>query len=348
MIVGRSLLAFAGLGLLMACGKKDASDEGDVTPVVTVETAQVTSAAFTPTIRAVGTVVSSPAGYAELSAPVASRISRVLVTGGEAVQSGQVLIELDATSTRAAASGAAAALIAAQSAYDRASRLAKQGILPRKAVDQAASDLAQANAAAVGARHTYALSTLRSPISGVVTKMNAITGASADPAQVLVAIADPKALQVILQLSPSDAGSVRTGAGVVLAENDAPPGTPVAQGTVIAVGVAIDSATRAVPVRIRVGSSARPLRFGETLTGTISLTGSATALSIPAAALVPDSTGFKVYVVKGGRAYSTQVEIGTRGDSLVQIIKGLIAGQTVVTTGAYGIEDSSKVIVSKR
>src|SRR5665213_3049932 len=170
MIVARSLLAVVGLLPLIACGKKGSSDEAEVTPIVTVETAQVTTAAFTPVVRAVGTVVPSPAGYAELCAPA----------------------------LRATASGADAALTAAQSAYDRASRLAKQGILPRKAVGQAASDLAQANAAAVGARHIYTLSTLRSPISGVVTKMNAVTGATADPAQVLVAIADPKELQVLL------------------------------------------------------------------------------------------------------------------------------------------------------
>jgi membrane fusion protein (multidrug efflux system) len=71
-------------------------------------------------------------------------------------------------------------------------------------------------------------------------------------------------------------------------------------------------------------------------------------MSIPANALVPDSAGFKVYVVKNGVAYATPVEIGTRGDSLVQVTKGLTAGQTVVTTGAYGLEDSSKVIVPKR
>ncbi|MEO9114912.1 MAG: hypothetical protein ABI311_01985, partial [Gemmatimonadaceae bacterium] len=121
-----------------------------------------------------------------------------------------------------------------------------------------------------------------------------------------------------------------------------------ANGVVLTIGAAIDSATRAVPVRVRIVSSTRPLRLGETLTGKIAVTGSTRAVSIPAAALVPDSAGFKVYVVKNGIAYATSVAIGTRGDSLVQITKGLVAGQTVVTTGAYGLEDSSKVIVPKR
>ncbi|MEO7217478.1 MAG: efflux RND transporter periplasmic adaptor subunit [Gemmatimonadaceae bacterium] len=348
MMFCRPMLALTGLLALFACRKKDTADEATGTPIVTVETARVTTASFIPLVRAIGTVVSSPTGYAELSAPVPSRVARVLVTAGQAVRAGDALVELDAAAARATATGADAALAAAQSAYDRASRLAQQGILPRKAVDQATADLAQARATAVGAQRTYRLSTLRSPISGVVTKMNAVTGASADPAQILVAVADPTELQVLLQLSPVDAGAVHRGAAVVLTDNDGPSAKPVARGTVVSVGAAIDSATRAVPIRVRVASSTRPLRLGETLSGKVSLTGSTSAMSIPAAALVPDSTGFKVYVVKAGVAYATPVEIGTRGDSLVQVTKGLTAGQTVVTVGAYGLADSSKIIVPKR
>ncbi|MDQ2890621.1 MAG: efflux RND transporter periplasmic adaptor subunit [Gemmatimonadota bacterium] len=348
----RNTLLVTAVALIgfVACGKKDAGDAADavVTPVVTVETAPVIVASFTPTIRAVGTVVSSPKGYAELSAPAPSRVARVLVTAGQQVRAGDVLIQLDAAALQASASGASAAREAAQRAYDRAVRLAQEGILPRKAVDQASSDLAQANATDVGARRMYALSTLRAPLSGVVTKMNAVTGASVDASQVLVAVADPHALQILLQLSPTDAAGVTPGAVVTLFQNDTPSASTVGNGVVVNVGAAIDSLTRTVPIRVRVVSSTRPLRLGETLAGKVAFAGSTKAISIPATALVPDSAGFKVYVVRGGVAYSTSVEIGTRGDSLVQITRGLAAGQSVVTTGAYGLEDSSKVTVPKR
>lgn len=347
MIDSPRLLALAAALSLAACKKADSDAESEATPVVTVETAQVRTAAFSPMVRAVGTVVSSPSGYAELSAPAPSRITHVLVTSGQNVKAGQALVELDAAALRAAAGGADAALAAAQSAYDRALQLSQEGIVPRKTVDQARSDLAQANAAAVSTRRTYVLSTLRSPISGVITRMNAVTGASADPAQVLVAVADPRALEVMLQLSPADAGALRSGAPVSFSENDTPSSPIIARGTVANVGAAIDSTTRAVPVRVRIASSTRTLRLGETLSGRIAVTGSTNAMSIPSAALVPDSTGFKVYVVRNGVAVATPVEIGTRGDSLVQVTSGLSVGQTVVTTGAYGLEDSSKVTVPK-
>jgi membrane fusion protein (multidrug efflux system) len=117
---------------------------------------------------------------------------------------------------------------------------------------------------------------------------------------------------------------------------------------VLSVGAAIDSTSRAVPVRVHITSSSRPLRLGETLSGRIALARSTDAIAVPAAALVPDSAGFRVYVVRDGTAYATPVEVGARSDSLVQITRGLTAGEIVVTAGAYGLADSSKVTVPGR
>jgi len=38
------------------------------------------------------------------------------------------------------------------------------------------------------------------------------------------------------------------------------------------------------------------------------------------------------------------VTVGARSESLAEILTGLTAGETVVTTGAYGIEDGTKIV----
>ena len=48
-------------------------------------------------------------------------------------------------------------------------------------------------------------------------------------------------------------------------------------------------------------------------------------------------------VGKDGRAHQTQVETGAKTRDVVQITKGLDAGQIVVTTGAYGLPDNTQV-----
>lgn len=334
--------------LTMSCSKGDASD-ADVTPVVSVRTEAVRLAPFAHAIQAIGPVVPTPSGYAELSAPTQSRVRHVYAAVGQPVSAGEALVALDAIQLSSASSSAVAAREAARHAYDRATKLAAAGIIPRKAVDQARADLAQTTAAAVAAEHAYSLSMLRSPISGVVTRMSAITGSTVDPSQVLVAIAKQSALQVLLQLSPSDAAAVRVGAAVQLASGEGRDATIIGSGSVMSVGAAIDSATRSVPVRVRVESTTRPLRLGETVVGRIGVNDASRVAAIPAAALVPDGGDqFRVYVVRNGVAYSTPVTVGMRSDSLVEISRGLSSGEIVVTSGAYGLEDSSRVTVVKR
>lgn len=347
------LVMALALVTMSACKRSGgAGDEGGgeaaAMPTVTVSTATAQLQSFMPAIRAIGVVSPTPGGYAELSAPASARVSRVFVVVGEPVHAGQALVALDAAPLAAAASGASAALDAAQRAYDRAVELSREGIVARKAVDQASADLAQARAAAVAARHTYALSTLRSPIDGVVTRLSAVTGATADPSQVLVAVANPSAIAVVAQLSPDDARDVHPGNAVTLYEKDSPSANPIGTGTVATVGAAIDTATRAVPVRVRPGRTTRPLRIGETITAQIATSGAERGISVPIDALVPDSAGsFHVFVVSGGVARATPVETGARNDSTAQITRGLAAGAVVVTAGAYGIEDSAKVVVRR-
>ena len=65
---------------------------------------------------------------------------------------------------------------------------------------------------------------------------------------------------------------------------------------------------------------------------------------MPAAALVPDGEGFKVFVVDAENiAHEQPVTVGARTDSTVEITEGLKGGERVVTYGAYGVEDSVKV-----
>jgi len=42
------------------------------------------------------------------------------------------------------------------------------------------------------------------------------------------------------------------------------------------------------------------------------------------------------------------VTVGARNASLAEIVEGLSAGETVVTTGAYGIEDGTKIVRAAR
>src|SRR5438874_2483617 len=130
---------------------------------------------------------------------------------------------------------AATALETAQHNFARAARLVQAGILPQKDSDQAASELAQAQVAAVTARRSQQLATLRAPLSGVVTRMSAVLGASVDPTQPLVEIADPGALDVVFSVSPAEAADMRDGDSVSLSAGETARGDPLGTGVVTGV-----------------------------------------------------------------------------------------------------------------
>jgi RND family efflux transporter MFP subunit len=299
---------------------------------------------FTHTISAIGSVVARPGRYAALSAPAPTRIARVHVAAGQRVAAGAPLVEFEGVSFNAAASGAQSALTAAQHNYDRAVRLAGEGIVPRKDVDQAAADLGAARSAAVTARRAQQLSVLRSPVSGVVTRMSAVLGASADAGQILVEVADPSAFDVVLMLGPSEAGAVRPGAPVTITGGEKIGGEPLGAGKVASIGAAVDTASRSVAIRVAVSTPRRPLRLGESVYGEIAADTRPSAVVIPVEALVPEGAGYRVFVVdKSGTAHEREVKIGGRTPTKVEIVEGLNGGEAVVTQGAFGVEDSVKV-----
>ena len=332
--------------LLAACGP-DADDAkaSAAAAVVGVRTAIAAAQPFTETVGAIGTVAARAGHSAALGAPGAARISRVLVSAGQHVSVGDVLVELDQTSFQSAAQSAGAQLTASERAFERATRLAEAGIVPRKDVEQAAAELAKARADAATARRAAQLSLIRAPISGVVTTVNATLGATADPSRPLVEIADPSATDVVLNTTPGDAARIRGGASVALVAGQSAGGESLGSGAVLDVGGTVDSATRSVPVRVRVTTARRVLRIGETVFGEIAIAVRPNAVVIPLDALVPEGDGFKVFVVDAESiAHARPVTVGGRTSTLAEITAGVRAGEKVVTYGAYGVEDSARVV----
>jgi RND family efflux transporter MFP subunit len=342
----RLILTLSAVALSACKGAK--KEEETAKPTVSAATIVVEPQAFTETLGAIGTVVSRAGHSAALSAPSAGRVEKVYVTSGQAVRAGQTLIEMDQAAFQSSLESAQAALAAAQTANDRQQRLAQQGIIPRKDAEQAAAELAKAKAEAIAARRTQELSIIKAPINGVVTRMSATIGAPVDPAQPIVEISDPSALDVLLSVTPTDAGRVHSGAKVTLVAGQSATGEALGVGSVADVAAAVDTTTRSVAVRVQAPTTKRPLRIGETVFGAIVVASHPSAIVVPLAALVPEGEDFKVFVVDANSiAHERDVKVGARTNTSAQITDGLKAGERVVTSGAYGVQDSTKVVAPK-
>lgn len=330
---------------LPGCRERGESEAKGASQVM-VATAPVTAQAFPQIVNVIGTIVPRPGRFASLAAPAPTRVAQIFVAQGQRVAAGDSLIEFERAPFDAAAKSAAAALTSAEHGYARAVRLVQAGILPQKDSDQAAADLAQAEAAAVIARRSQQLATLRAPIAGVVTTMHGVLGEAVDPSQPLVEVADPNALDVVFNVTPGEAAQVRVGDSLRVTASGAAEW--LGTGFVTAVGASVDTATRAVPVRTRIPRPERPLRIGESVSGRIVTAVHQHALTIPLAALVPFGDGYQVFVVDSASvAHARPVTVGARTEALAEIVQGLSAGEVVVTSGAYGVEEGTAITRSQ-
>lgn len=344
----RTVACWAALGALLgvtlgACGRRGSTADSTGS-AMDVRVALVAPQPFSLTVGAIGRVAGRPGHVTTLSALAPSRINRVLVAIGQRVGAGAPLVELDPAPFVTATRAADAALVGAERSFERTRRLVEGGILPRKDLDVATTELERTRADAAAARRLQGLSVLRSPIGGVVTRLGAVLGATADPSQVLVEVADPGALDILFTLGPREAARVRPGAKVTLRDGEGTTSESLGTATVIDVGGIVDSASLGVTIRAQAPATRRPLRLGETVFGDIITTVHPRAIVIPPEALVPDGEGFKVFVVDAtGVAHTRAVTVGGRAENGVEIIAGLAAGERIVIYGAYGIEDSTRI-----
>lgn len=331
--------------LIAACRKDDAAESAtEVPPVVGARTAVVTRRSVRETIDGIGTITTRPDHMAQMSAPAVTRVTKVYVTVGQRVSAGTPLVSFDRVPLDAQAAAAATALTAAQRGLDRAKRLVDAGIAPRKDLDQAANDVARANADAIAAERMQSRATLRAPISGVVTTMAAVLGATVDPAQTLIAVADLSSLDLLMPVPPDAAARVHRGASIDMTARSSGDAEALGTATVADIGGTIDSMARAVVVRAPITHPARQLRIGETVFARIVLAAHENAITVPKESLVPEGEGLKVFVVDDSHiAHSTPVTVGVRDGDVAEITSGLSGGETVVTYGAYGVADSAKV-----
>jgi RND family efflux transporter MFP subunit len=331
-------------GLLLASCSAGNGEGGDATPAVSAGVGRAVVRDYRVTVSGLSTVMARPGGAAKVSAPGESVVTAIRVAAGDVVQAGAPLVELDQTVWREQARHAEAELATAEAARTRAESLVGRGILPAKDLQAAQAAEASARAAAADARRNLDRSVLRSPISGVVTAVNAAVSQPVAAADVLVEVIDLSELDAAVQLTPDAAGLVTAGDSVTLFSGIENPGEPVAAGVVRGVSSQVASPTGTVVVRVALDTPTRPVRVGLSLLARIVVARHEEAVVIPRDAIVPVTDGMEVYVVDdAGVAHATAVVLGASDPDSVEVTSGLSGDEQIVTEGAYGIVDGARV-----
>ena len=192
----------------------------------------------------------------------------------------------------------------------------------------------------------FQYSQIRSPITGVVTDRPLYEGQMATAGTPLMTIMDLSHVVARAYVSPEQASQLHVGDAATIAPGGAQDKIPA---KVTVVSPALDPNSTTVQVWVEAPNPKESLRPGSTVNLTIVARTVKDALVVPSAAVLTGDGGMtSVMVIGAGQlAHQTNVQTGIHQDGEVQITSGLHAGERVVTDGAYGLPDGTKVQISK-
>lgn len=330
----------------------------------TVSTVEVQKLKWQSQFAAVGTL--NPVRGADLSTEVAGLVRNVHFKSGQDVKAGALLVELNADSDIALLHSAEAA--AAQAAIvlkrDQA-QLAVQAVSQAQ-IDADTNDLKAKRAQVEQQAAVVAKKSIRAPFAGRlgITTLNPGQYVNAGDKLVTLQTLDP--IYVDFTLPQQQLAGLAVGQVVNLAVDTFPD--QAFTGKINAISPKVDAATRNVQVEATISNPKQLLLPGMFATVKIDIGGSQEQLTLPSTAVTYNPYGSTVFVVKPAEppkagaagapapaatpsdkpqlvAQQVFIETGpTRGDQIA-IVKGLQAGQMVVSSGQNKLKNGTPVAV---
>jgi len=344
---------FAGAGCRRSGGSADGhGEEGGREPGAIVlpasalaaggiQTAAATMREFRKRISATGELAFHARRLARVSSRAAGRIERVLAFSGDRVGAGQILAELYSPD-----------FLALQAEYLQAAERAKrrsggeddgEAQAARALLEGARSRLLLVGATVAEADALAATGTprpllaVRAPFAGTVIEAAALAGGQVDLGGELFRVADLTVLWANVHVQEKDLAVVKAGAAVEL-RVQAYPGEAF-PGRLLLVGAMLDEGTRALPARVEVANPGGRLRAGMYVDALIAAGGGRTVVAVPEAAVQDDDGRPGVFGEAGrGQYRRREVATGERSAGWVEILRGVAAGETVVTAGSFLLE----------
>ena len=338
---GTVLLILAAAMSLADCGKGDANagPGGRDKKPPTVIVSAVGNFRFTDRIEAVGTAFARES--TTLTSTVTERITRLKFHDGESVREGDVIAELNRTAETADLASASARAKQAQQQFNRINELAKRGFATRAQVESqtAALDAARAQSGLVDAQIGDRI--IRAPFAGVVSLRRISEGATVGAGTEIATISDVATIKLDFGLPELFLSAVALGQPIEARAAAYPD--DVFRGKIEGIDPVVDPVTRSVTVRAILPNDSRRLRPGMLLTVRV-IANARERIAVPELALVAERDRIYVFKVDADNtALKTPVEIGTRQDGMVEIARGLKAGDKVVAEGTVKVRDGGKV-----
>jgi HlyD family secretion protein len=241
-----------------------------------------------------------------------------------------------------------AALVQAQASYESAQNrlMSLQKVSRAATIRQAEGQLSSAKGRYLSAQAQVSYSEIRSPISGVVTDRPLFPGETANSGNTLVTVMDTSALLAKVHLSQTATQRLTVGdeASVIMPGMDDP-----VPAKITLISPALDPGSTTVEVWLRIENGSGKYKSGTPVRASIRGRTVTQAIKVPLSAVLTDPDGSKSVMTVGadGTAHKRAVQLGINDGKDVEVTHGISGSETVIITGAYGLDEGTKVQIGK-
>lgn len=353
-----TLIAAFGLGSLLSLASGCSSPAAAApppaeAPPLAVEVTVATAVAIPRTVTMTGTLVAGR--QAEVAPEVAGKVLEVFVERGDAVEAGAPLLRLDSRTARLTESeaGASAAALLAQAngaklECERAERLFAANAITRAELDRSttgcsasAHSVAAARARVSLAAKAFGDSVVRAPFKGVVAERLAALGDSVAPGRNVVTLVDPSSLRLDLTVPETLTASIVDGRALTFTVG-AYPGREFS-ARVARQSPVLRTRSRDQIVEVTIDDAGGVLKPGMFATAQVAV-GEDRFPGVPASAIIGREPAERVFVVKPDQRVEERVVLsGPRSGAKVALIRGVVAGERIVSAPSAAVKDGVRV-----
>ncbi len=301
------------------------------------------AARIAPAVDEVGAVGTLRADEAVTIRPeIAGRVVEIRFNEGQAVTRGALLVKLDPSELAAVLASSAAQAQLDKARLERSEDLFKKSFISQQALDEARSNHARSAAKQKEDEAKLAKTEMRASFPGVAGLRQVSEGQYVAAGTDIARLEKIDQLKVDFRIPESFIGKLRHGQPIKVLLDAYPD--EAFSGAVFAIEPAVDEQTRTVVLRARVTNAGLKLRPGMFTRVQVQIGVREKAIWIPEAAIVPRGQDSFVFRVNGDTKVDlVRVNTGARKVGEVEILKGLAAGDVVVTEGVQKIGPGSSV-----
>ncbi len=321
-------------------------------PAQTITAAPAEYAAWQPALAAVGSL--RAVRGVDITTEVAGLVRPIRFRSGDDVEAGQVLVELNADTDRAQLNALEAAADLASVVYGRdRAQIAVQAI-SKSQIDADEADLKSKRAQVAAQAAVVAKKTLRAPFAGRLGITTLNPGQYLNPGDKVVTLQRLDPIYVDFRL-PQEEFARLTKGETVQVRSDAYPGERFT-GKVTAIDPRVDAASRNFQVEALIDNPHHYLVPGMFARVSVSSGAERRYLTLPQTAVSYNPYGATVFVVKnrgagaGSGAPGLSVEqqfvtLGPKRGDQVAVLRGIAAGDLVVTSGQMKLKNGTPVVI---